>query len=274
MTIIILATVLAAIVGVSILVIRQLRLSRNINHSILAYYAAETGIERGLYDVRIGRLAANTLAETQSAVTDNEGILVNLAEWSTEASQSASSLGVSLLKKDQAVQFSLFNPDNFEQPADAGPIGVHQITASWQEGADARLELTVFELDQDGKICEKIKKEWWDDPTALLPDNYYLLDVDEIDLEGDLCFQSIEDIFQIRARALDNDIYHLQLTAYAEGDDNPLALEIENGINIVSTGDFSRSRQAIEVTVPWQLAASGLLDYVIFSQEELIKVLE
>ena len=49
MTILIMSAILAIAIGISRLSLGEIKISRELPQSFVAYYAAETGIERGLY---------------------------------------------------------------------------------------------------------------------------------------------------------------------------------------------------------------------------------
>lgn len=54
LALLILSAILAIAFGVSSLILGEIKISKNIPKSLKAYYAAETGIERSLYDARKG----------------------------------------------------------------------------------------------------------------------------------------------------------------------------------------------------------------------------
>jgi len=278
-TLIILSSVLAAIIGLSVLIINELRLSRNVNHSIMAYYAAETGIEKGLYSITQHRIMADSLSDTVSDLADNNDSLGNNAYWDTgggdgngEATKAAFDMFSSVLPQDQSVQYSLFDPDDLDSEPGT-PNGVDSVAISWDypdnADNDTIIETTVIELSNvTGEICEKVKKDWWQG--LVVPSGLYRLDTDII--PDPLCYGPAEDIFQIRVKAINEKIYNLRLVAYDDESPTPNKLEIESGISLKSVGQFHKSQQAILIEVPWQLSATGFLDYVIFSQEELTKI--
>ncbi len=278
LTMIILASVFAGIVGIAVLIIRELQLSRNVNHSIYAYYAAESGVERGLYDILDQRRLGNNLVGTITALTDNSGefdqVLStsgNGASWDTsQAEKKPFDMEVSVLNRDQSVQFSLFDPDDFSEPEISVPLGVSELLFDWQENDPlSEVEVTVFEINTDsGKTCEKLKKARFD----FAPDDYWLLDVDQITLDP-YCSDADKDVFQIRIKALHDKIYNLELIPYSFGHSDELTGDdgITSGIWLKSVGQFSKTKQAILMQIPWNLAASGFLDYVIFSEEPFEK---
>ncbi|GAI23960.1 unnamed protein product [marine sediment metagenome] len=59
LTILIMAALLAIAIGVTRLSLGEIKLIRDIPNSLIAYYAADSGIERALYEERIGGGAAD-----------------------------------------------------------------------------------------------------------------------------------------------------------------------------------------------------------------------
>ena len=285
LTVIILASILAGIVGIAVLIIRELQLSRNVNHSIYAYYAAESGVERGLYDILDQRRLGNNLGGAIGALTDNSGLFDqelstsgNRASWDTiEAEKKPFDMEVSVLNQNQSVQFSLFDPDNFSEPDVSSPNGVYKAKINWnypeEADSESRVEITVFEIDKtSGETCQTVKKERWQNPN--LPVGYYILDVNDL-VPDPPCPGLTNDVYQVRVKAINDKIYNFELIPYSEeevqltGDENGIV----SGIWLKSVGKFSKTKQAILMQIPWNLAASGFLDYVIFSEEQFLKLL-
>lgn len=284
LTMIILASILAGVVGIAVLIIRELQLSRNVNNSIYAYYAAESGVERGLYDILDQRRRGNNLVGTITALKENFGSFNNQdlstsgngASWDTsQAEKKPFDMEVAVLNQDQSVQFSLFDPDDFSEPG-LEPDGVDFAHFEWEEPeslSTLQVEITIFELNKEtGEPCQSVRKELY----PISPDLIDIeLDVDPIAVQaGGQCFGPGIDIFQVRVKALNDKMYNFKLTPF---DSATPALEltgehgIANGIWLKSVGQFSKSKQAILMQIPWNLAASGFLDYVIFSEEPFEK---
>jgi Tfp pilus assembly protein PilX len=57
-TLLIMAAILAIALGVSRLSLGEIKISRNTPNSLIAYYAAESGIERALYEDRVNGQAS------------------------------------------------------------------------------------------------------------------------------------------------------------------------------------------------------------------------
>ena len=68
LTLLIMAGLLAIAFGISKLTMGEIKLVRDISKSIIAYYAAETGIEQALYDERVEGGASNTSGQCSVAL--------------------------------------------------------------------------------------------------------------------------------------------------------------------------------------------------------------
>jgi hypothetical protein len=59
----------------------------------------------------------------------------------------------------------------------------------------------------------------------------------------------------------------LQLADYHDEHTKPLPAHI----TLTSTGSFGRTQQALTATVPWRAPVSGLLNFVLFSDQDILK---
>jgi hypothetical protein len=64
----ILAGILATSLGVAVLMLKEIKISTNIGNSVPAYYAAEAGIEKILYDVRYNGVEPYNIGETSLGI--------------------------------------------------------------------------------------------------------------------------------------------------------------------------------------------------------------
>ncbi|MFH1598483.1 MAG: hypothetical protein ABIB97_05480 [Patescibacteria group bacterium] len=286
LTIIILTSVLAAIITLSVLIVNELKYARNINHSIVAYYGAESGIEKGLYDITQARIQSLVLGDETIGVIadlkDNSGSFNAAGEsgasWNTaETGRSSIPMFVSEIPQDQSAQYNLFDPDTLEDPVGIPTepgILFADVDWDWPDSPNvgASLEFTVFELDgTTGERCEAVAKRVWvmeEMAIGTPPMDDIELDVDEY-LPATCAIPTDQDIYQIRVKALKDDIYNFRLNVE---DQNHSDIDVQSGIELKSVGSFSKSEKAIRIQVPWKLAASGFLDYVIFAEEELYKL--
>lgn len=76
LTLLIMAALLAIGLGVSRLSVGEIKITREVPKSIIAYYAAEAGVERAIYEERVGG-GASTTPECSQALDNNSsyGIL-------------------------------------------------------------------------------------------------------------------------------------------------------------------------------------------------------
>ncbi|PIZ58071.1 hypothetical protein COY23_00770 [bacterium (Candidatus Torokbacteria) CG_4_10_14_0_2_um_filter_35_8] len=90
--ILLLSVTLAITLAISGLTARELVMSGNIVHSTKAYFAAESGAEKALYDIRSGVKEA-PLVPPDSPIGEESGLLPNNTSWSYEAFRKREDIG-------------------------------------------------------------------------------------------------------------------------------------------------------------------------------------
>src|SRR3989338_1859803 len=63
MSLLVLSAITAVAVSMAVIIIKDVTAASNVDHAIQAYYAAESGIEKGLSLVKQGRYDQDTLSE-------------------------------------------------------------------------------------------------------------------------------------------------------------------------------------------------------------------
>ncbi|MFH1366923.1 MAG: hypothetical protein ABIH38_02945 [Patescibacteria group bacterium] len=269
LSLLIMSTVVAVAIGVSVLIINQHEYSTNVDHSILAFYAAETGLEAKLAVIKTNR---DALAETlSSTVTDMDGSSLlsfegtNLGNWQTTASPSEK-YALSHLKMNEKITIDLFDPN-----ALSGGGGVESIKINWRDNCLGQgvvagsgwLKLSYVSLANTGGFDATTNPYENIYPCALsnyacternnttfLAGNYYRLIITPL-----YC-----DIDYLKVSAFSND----SASAGAEKD-------ISNRISLKSTGTYENSKIALSASIPWILPSQGIFDFVLFSEEIIEK---
>ena len=270
LALLLMAAMTAVGIGLAVLIVGELKASSNIDHSIVAYYGAETGVEWALLRVKTGR-ANDTLDETingTDGVIRLSGILAySDAEWETSQSSISESIILTSLPKNKSVELDLFNPD-VAGLAEAG--GVESVKFYWSDSCSGRswLEIgyvfwnpglktwsedkqavyknTIACGNNSGKPCEKFYANYFDDSVA----------------------------YKLRVKALYCDVENLQITAYDRDNGDlvgGLVVNIPSRIYIKSIGTYADSQIALTASTPWFPSILGLFDYAIFSEEDLDK---
>jgi hypothetical protein len=288
LALLIMAGITAAGVGFATLIISQIRASENIENSIIASYAAESGLEKALHIVKTNRATGSTLADT---ITEIEGLTnlpnftkVGLSVLYDENGTSSEEVRNKFsLLQDESKQIDLYNPDS--------PFGVDNgiryLYVSWDNNplpiSDAFynngygtgpewIEISWTGWDLNGNSYENVEK-------ILLPSDALrynstlcnassyiqcttvILDPDSIGLVH----------YQVRVKALYANVDDIEIKAL---DDSNNLVNIPSRIRLKTIGKFGRTQQALNASLPWKIPISGLFDYVIFSEEQINKTPE
>ncbi len=326
LALILMAAITSIAVGASLVTITELRQSETIGQSFVAAYAAESGMENGLYEIKINR-TSSTVRETITALTQNSEQPVadgTSATWHRSAVPSLKRIQVARLAPDQSAALDYYNPDDFT--ADLNDIGVTgtRLYVSWEDNCNgfSFLEVTATDLSSlfTGDVTQSAIAK------INLPCNCVGDDCDSTDLTGhQLCspkeistFNFLNEngteapinmidgqpmrfafrpILPIRANDVSCTIENLTAEIHDDNwgihdDPDDYANYYENigwtdqdlenfhnnhtkdlpaHITLTSTGAFGRTRQALTATVPWKAPASGLLNFVLFSDLDILK---
>ncbi len=259
----------AIAITISIVVINELRLTRTASDATLAYYAAESGIERGLYMVK--QLRADGTETLQSAVTVIQGLsgsLTNNTRYdNNESSAQSAIIQNQFIAEDRFVQADYYD---FEDPLDNIPPA-NQITQSLvvsNAGNDpfSWAEVSWVAWDANGTLGESASARKIIGPTDLangwtIPN---LDTFDSIDPRG----------YRIRIKALFGDLSSITVTPYDQPNGaagGGAIVDLPSLLQIKSVGQKSSFKQALTATIPWKIPLYGLYDYVLFSEGELLK---
>ncbi|OGL79200.1 hypothetical protein A3E39_04830 [Candidatus Uhrbacteria bacterium RIFCSPHIGHO2_12_FULL_60_25] len=246
LALVIMSSILLAGIGLGIVVLDSIRRSADTDASMVAYYAADAGIERQLYDLR----KKNATIPSLAALNASYG---NGSSWVAQSSGFLQTLAknFSTISKGDFQFVDLFDPDNVGL---AG--GVTRVDWSWEAGSDCGGGPPEVELGYAK----------WLSGGSVLPQDFTIVrgltspQVTTLDpTKG----------YRLRFRPKGCAAANLKAevspgVAYA-----PMAFP--GDITIGSTGAYKKTTQAISVQAPRQDILSGVFSYVIFSECQLIK---
>ncbi len=250
LSIIMMVMILLAGIGIGTVVLEGSQRAVDIDRSVSAYYMADSGVERQLYEVRKVGTPLATIGAIGSTYP-------NGSSWKFNGSFASTTNKIipSVATSSFAV-VDLFDPDN------VGPAGADQVTVTWNNGPDcglqyANLEVGYAEWNLSGNIIpNKFTIEKKNDSTILAP--------------GD----------QNQAIILDaNRSYRLRLAPSICSVANVVVQPLSAGVPTVFPGDvtlsaegtFGPASQKIAVTMPKLDVLSGLFNFVVFTECTLVK---
>lgn len=254
LALLIMTTIMVASTGLAVIVISEIRQARSIDNSILAYYGAESGVEESLYKIRQQEAALADLVKAED--------LTNGVGWflkSEDVSDMMDKVEINELKSGQFVELDIYNPEGLptdtryleiilkEQPLDK--IGFEVSWFGWEQGelskyASQTVDFSSFTYDEGS--------------------GYYRLDP-PIDLADDLAEKFA---YRVKIKALYNTVNFMEIRAYNEASE---ARQIPARIAAAVRGEYRGSRQTINFEMPRQSPLGGLFDFVLFSEESILK---
>jgi hypothetical protein len=244
LALVITATMLIAGLSLGIVVLEGLNRTAETDASMVAYYAADAGIERQLYEVRKRDARIADLASMGASY-------VNGSKWDAATSGfiTTQSKVFHVLNEGDFQFVDLFDPDNISA---AG--GVSRVDWSWVgSGSPCEVELGYSEWDfGSGEV---------------IPENFTVVRGISNPSKASL---NPGKAYRLRFRPRKCDVTNLEVKVFANPMDTT-PIPFPGDITLGSEGTFEKSTQAISVTMPRQDVLSGVFSYVIFSECTLFK---
>lgn len=256
-------------------------ISRNLNDAILAYFGAETGVERALYAVTRERRSADP--QRADAIATINGLAPTGSPGSLPTARASYTVNQEALtelrtnvKQNQTVTFDLFNPDNIQ----AG-LEVESLAIAGQDGGQipavgAWMQVSVDEFDPvSGVVTPTTYIEEQPGVAAselLATANCPTVSPPTCVINGLVAAKK----YRVRVKALYDDVVNLTVKGFAS--DNAGGVEKEfmgqilvKGVGSYPAGASNPAQQALTVRVNWLVPSSPLFDYTLFSEHAIEK---
>ena len=292
LVILIIAVVLSAAALFATLVIRDIAQSRLIDQSIQAHYIAESGAEHALYQIRKRQAvvadACSAISTSGTSFCNPDTGYCSGAELEGQVScitqgtelPLVSAWGVSAehelnfrfnLGLGETIQIDLFDPFQRSNPGGQLPSGIREIHVRWGD-RDHQPDLyqTLLTVLTDQGTEEFDKGELPGGTCTPLPGQPCNFPVFDVAIPTDPTRS-----YLLRLRSLyflDEAPGTIEVAVY---DQSPVQggvqLPIPSRLLVSSVGNFGDSEQHIIVQTPTRPPLSGLYDFVLFSEEEVVK---
>lgn len=267
LTLIIMSILLATAISFAVFIISDIKQAKSIDDSVGAYYAADAGIERSLYQFR-----KQGVTSTDSLSPKFYALASSTANWSVAYSSDTEDVIVrQRVYNGQSVKLFFLNRDTGINKAEG-------ISIFWKKGensGNSNMQVTFTQLYPQSK----------DNSLVYYTDQSKLEMVDSIEASSDFCYgfkdallnspgdSPANYVVEIKALGIEGDyIENLKVQAYNTEDcsNNPINNSISN-ISIVSEGNKNKSVQKITAQIPPRDPVSGILSFVLFSEEDITK---
>ncbi|MBI5733352.1 MAG: hypothetical protein HY973_00185 [Candidatus Kerfeldbacteria bacterium] len=250
LALLVLASLLGSSIALGSLVIGNLQQAKNIDDAVMAYYGAESGIEKKVYDIR----------KSDTFTTSTSDTLSNHTGWTTTVRESGE-LVIDFLQKDKSIGLDLYN---FDDPNPGA--GIESVYITWQ-GGTTWLEIKFTEWSPGSNIAWPSQQE----VSALKGTFIY---------SGGLATNNSlvsNKAYHMEIKALRGDASDINLNFYDIDDGGPacsnncVKVNVPNRLEIDSTGTYGKSRRVIRVNMPRKTPMSSLYEYVLFTERSLTK---
>ncbi|MFA6028050.1 MAG: pilus assembly PilX N-terminal domain-containing protein [Patescibacteria group bacterium] len=259
-SIILYATVLmmgasAIALTLSFVVLISVRMSDNFSNMINAYSAAETGLEKSLYEIKANKQDKSAgMEDTLTEVDVFSGTLTNAeSSYSVDADNDKVDTLTFDLKKGQSKQIDLFNE---EDGSSIMPTGPGTIFMSWTTSG-CSVQAAEFGVKSFTKGTAA--------PSIISPEDFIVT----LPSGSPYDYALLEDMSHIvRLKSLGCDLNDVEMHLSAEGYIN---YPLPNYITIESEGVSGKTSIKLRADTIWKPPLSGIGDYVLFSEQSLNK---
>ena len=284
LALLIMAAVTATSIAAAAIIINELQQTESLSQAVSATYASEAGLENGLYIIKVNR-ATSTLSATECILGDPSnpscsvtGTMSNTATWS-RTSQQENQFLISRLSADQTASLDFYNPDDPK-----GGSGIQSIEATWSVNCNQTVQLEVTMLTWDMS-----KTNPFDPSNQVIYKQTFACNqpnqsgggacttpVATDNISGHIIVADQPYRFTFRVLVPVNsscEARGIDVTGYSEaspGDPHYL-VNVPARIDVESVGTFGGSNQALTASVPWRAPISGLLGFVVFSEQTITK---
>lgn len=250
------------------IVVSELRQSRQLDQAIVAYYAAESGAEKLLFDWRdtsqCGALCPSN-AQLFANPTCSENSTIG---WSCSMSTAQGVSQVSfVLPQMQVEQIPLYLPDDTSKRSNAESMRIYWQDVNIQNGLEPWLEVSILGWPAALSIDYNDAKEIMKRVYKCSPDNIDRPFCDDITInELNGAYGYI-----IRLRSLFDDVENVRVKFY-QNDNAVNELDLRDYIKVANfTGTWNGIKQGMRVQFPVVNPSSAMFDFVLFSENSLLK---
>ncbi|MEI6627749.1 MAG: hypothetical protein WCL61_04080, partial [bacterium] len=272
----VMSMLLAVALVFSNVMMSDLNQAKSIDNSVMAYYAADSGLEKSLFYLR---QADKDIAFIRGITRFD--LLKNNSFWSTSRSTSSEQLFLKeRLKNGEGVKLYFIgragnNPTNETKCFDL----------SWNRSFDkengtpgtAKLQVTFTQLQPQQKFLSEdgqIMANYTDRSDVIQNDKqlsvFSFLDKD---FNGNSIISDYVVEIKVLGQQINDEVERLLIKTYKDGDCNANSF-YKNGLSsntIISSGQYRGNVQEIIAHIPPRDPISGLFGFVLFSESDIVK---
>jgi hypothetical protein len=283
LTLVMIAVFLSIALSFSVLIISDINKARLIDNSVVAYYAADSGIEESLYLFR--KNSVTSTKQLRGIRVDDQELDQSKASWNIDQSADHEEYFLrQRLSRGQSSKFFILN-----RTEDSG-FYVKSISLEWYrgetEGNNASLQVSLTQLKLQKKEEEDYLAFYTDKSQIEISDTLSMIDpvcydLSDLDINNDPHEPPVDYLVEIKVLGSNNSddiVDRLTVKAYntscGTGPDDYLNSFNSKGISnltVKSVGSFGRATQVLTAHLPPRDLPSSLVGFVLFSDEDITK---
>lgn len=258
LSLLLMAAITASTIAVSTIISNSGRQSKTINDFILASLQADSGLERALGVIKVGR-SAQTITGTKNAASSPDPGGSDPRYGVDVQPSTAGSLKVPLLGKNQNLVFDLL-------PDGSGTLAQFILISGTTSGSGA-IEASWLVIDRNGNT--ELSGRKFLGRTELQTPAY--IDLNNVRTASSnvpaTCASCPAFGYRLRLRALNASVSNIVIGSSTDGI-NPNG-SIQSRMLIASTGKVGVTQSQKTASVLWQLPASPLFNFVLFTENDI-----
>ena len=245
MALLVMSTILAIALSVGQIIFLEIVLVKTSNETVVATYAAESGLERGAYRVRN---SSDTLA---NLVIGTPVAFSNSASWSRAAISTVGSLVLRPLKKGLTRGFDFYDPDS------GGAGGRESVKINIDSCfGDEWIELGYQAIDSAGLPSGNFQKIRYPCSTQII----------NSDPQSSLAYR----LYIRYVQGTPSELSRVMVTGCTLDGGNGVC-SLPGQIDLTSTGIYRGARRSMDLVTPRLSPITGIFDYGVFSECQIIK---
>lgn len=267
----ILSAIMFSALVLSKVLVGEVKMSLNVANVAVAFHTAESGIEKALYYVKYSReYSDNTLFTDLQNQTGKDNLYYIDDDFSmgydiAESTIDAQDFIAYNVSTSSPVHVDIVDPSgNIDPISIAWASGAVSYNVDWEisncfpDHATDKLEVTINSFDANFANPEIEKR----------------ISICDCDYQSEQCKINLTDysiannkFYRFSFRPLDSEIKQLQFNLYE--DSSPIGILSETNIKV--SGRFHTSEYSIQARIPSMAPLSDAFNYVIFTEESLVK---
>jgi len=243
MSVLVLAGMVTAASSYAVVSMQNIKQSILVDNGIRSFYAAESGVEDALYEIRINKTPVSNLSSS--------GYLSNASSWERSVEKNVEQ-EIFDIEKNDFQYIDLFDSDSSLSSL-SSPI--KSLKLSWLGDGAEWVNVQISSWSSSGTLNNPSEQSFSASSNPAI-----------VNLQD-----STSSLYRIRIKALYADIEDMTVEAYSDFDASGSQVSIPGIVNIYSEGKFSRTSQALRAMAKHRGGLSGQFGYVLFSEEDLVK---